>query len=396
MSMIAVALYCSALLGRGSDFNAIQSLADLRKFSTDQMAEAKTKGTREAQMEARNAVIARVKEAVKDVNLADVTPADCLPYSQLLAMGAMFPEALVAVEKYIPSVTGVEQHSGHLMAMTYSMNTENLDSVVKHVNEITYQNSKQVVGMASRWVGGPFYLISEKKGSKVAIEAADALEAKLLVLPVTDVTDKITIRIAFVETVAETLAESGDTAGALNRINAILPEVDAKAARGLNAMKTRLSMVGVKAPMFVYEKGYGTPETTGKVVMYDFFAHWCPPCKAAFPGMVEMYSDLKPKGLEIVGVTTYYGYYASENREKRDMKPEDEYARMEGFRKDFKMEWPVMFGTRENFEKVGLSGIPHVILVDRKGIVRRVKVGFDKAGEAAFRAEIEALLAEKA
>lgn len=153
-------------------------------------------------------------------------------------------------------------------------------------------------------------------------------------------------------------------------------------------------MVGTSAPALTSERGYGEfpglEGLKGKVVLIDFFAHWCGPCKAAFPSMVEMYKDLKSKGLEIVGFTTYYGYYGTE----RNISKDDEFAKMKDFMAEHKMTWPVVYGERSNFENYGVTGIPHVALLDKDGNVSHIKIGYSEAGMKELRKKIEQLLAD--
>jgi thiol-disulfide isomerase/thioredoxin len=41
----------------------------------------------------------------------------------------------------------------------------------------------------------------------------------------------------------------------------------------------------------------------GKVALIDFWASWCPPCRASIPGLKKVYDEYKDKGFEIVGVS---------------------------------------------------------------------------------------------
>jgi hypothetical protein len=105
----------------------------------------------------------------------------------------------------------------------------------------------------------------------------------------------------------------------------------------------------------------------------------------------RLYGDLKDKGLEVVGVTTYYGYIGNE----RDLTRDAEYTKMGDFVKQHELPWPTVFGERDNFINYGVSGIPHITVIDRKGNVHSYKIGYSAESFAKFRAEIEKLLEEK-
>jgi len=75
----------------------------------------------------------------------------------------------------------------------------------------------------------------------------------------------------------------------------------------------------------------------------------------------------------VVSLTGYYGYFGSE----KGLTNEQEYEKMKGFVSDVKIAWPVLFdGSRKNNANFGVQGIPQLVVIDRKGIVRKVEVGF--------------------
>jgi hypothetical protein len=93
-------------------------------------------------------------------------------------------------------------------------------------------------------------------------------------------------------------------------------------------------------------------------------------------------------------VTTYYGYYGTENREKRDMARDAEFARMQDdFYKKHSLPWPTVFGERSNMEGYGVSGIPHITVIGRDGKVHSYKIGYSPESFAEFRKDIEKLIA---
>lgn len=94
----------------------------------------------------------------------------------------------------------------------------------------------------------------------------------------------------------------------------------------------------------------------GKVVLIDFWASWCPPCRREMPNLVEVYKQYKAKGFEIVGVSL-------------DSKQE---AWEKGI-KDLNITWPQL-SDLQGWKNSGaalyyVNSIPHTILVDKDGTI---------------------------
>jgi thiol-disulfide isomerase/thioredoxin len=134
----------------------------------------------------------------------------------------------------------------------------------------------------------------------------------------------------------------------------------------------------------------GLASLKGKVVMLDFFAHWCHPCMDSVPGMVKLYGDLHSQGLEIVGVTEFYGYFGSTQGVSQD----DEFAKLQGLLQEKNMTWPIVVGPKSNSTAYGVYGIPETVLIDKKGVIRDIKVGYVPHQEDSLQKEIEALIKE--
>ena len=131
-------------------------------------------------------------------------------------------------------------------------------------------------------------------------------------------------------------------------------------------------------------KGYaleGTlPACAGQVVLVDFWATLCAPCKASFPAYGQLQRELAPRGFILLAI--------------RIDKTAAPYAE---FLQRFSPPFPtVRDGTQKLISVVKVPAMPTSYLIDRKGIVRSVHSGFH--GEAtvkALREEIIRLLEEK-
>lgn len=128
----------------------------------------------------------------------------------------------------------------------------------------------------------------------------------------------------------------------------------------------------------------------GKVVMLDFFAHWCGPCIADFPVVRDLQQRYEKRGLAILGLTGVYGYYQGD----KALTPEQEVEQMRvHFAKEYQVTWPMLFATtKTNDTNYGVGYIPHLVLIDRNGIVRFAKVG--RSDEKELEAQIQKLLSE--
>ena len=122
------------------------------------------------------------------------------------------------------------------------------------------------------------------------------------------------------------------------------------------------------------------PETEGRVVLVDFWASWCAPCKASFPAFARLHADYADKGLAIVAVSV-------------DEKPAAYAAFVKKWQPPFAT---VRDGSHRLASAVQVPAMPTSYLLDRTGRVRFVHRGFHGAtSERELRAHIEELLAEK-
>jgi hypothetical protein len=108
--------------------------------------------------------------------------------------------------------------------------------------------------------------------------------------------------------------------------------------------------------------------------------------------MKKMYRELKGKGLEVVAITQYYGFYKAERPVTKDV----EYAKLKDYIEEWELPWPVVVGGKENFEAYGVGGIPQYVIIGRNGKVDSISIGFSEDLHVKFRAKVERALTQQA
>ncbi len=176
----------------------------------------------------------------------------------------------------------------------------------------------------------------------------------------------------------------------------------------MEAVKPVASLVGKPAPEWDIDAWVNGDETTqeslkGKVLLIDFWAMWCGPCIATFPHLREWREEFGDKGFEIVGVTQYYNFQWDEenkraSRAQEDVSSEEERETLESFLKHHQLKHPVLVNPEhsEMGSEFGVRGIPHVVLVDREGVVQLVKTGAGEATAEEIHAKIKELVEAQA
>ncbi len=130
----------------------------------------------------------------------------------------------------------------------------------------------------------------------------------------------------------------------------------------------------------------------GRVVLLDFWATWCGPCRATLPRFEKFYQQYKDKGFVVVGLTKFQG----DQEGKRLTRPQElDYLR------DFKKKFGVTYefaisDTDDNDLNYAVSSIPTTFLIDRNGRVRFISIGSSDVEGAALNKMIKRLIEEPA
>jgi cytochrome c biogenesis protein CcmG/thiol:disulfide interchange protein DsbE len=118
-------------------------------------------------------------------------------------------------------------------------------------------------------------------------------------------------------------------------------------------------------------------EHRGQVVLINYWASWCGPCRQETPGLIDLARDYRYKGLSIVGVSMDEGG-----------KPA-----VQSFLNEFHVPYPVLMPDLASPSAPAVEALPTTVLIDRNGRAAKSYVGAVR--ETVFRADVDQLLAEK-
>jgi peroxiredoxin len=157
------------------------------------------------------------------------------------------------------------------------------------------------------------------------------------------------------------------------------PSLPGNTADGISPINSD-KIVNSKAPDFTLKdlNGKTVPLSTfkGKVVLLNFFATWCPPCRAEMPALNKLYHTLKPRGLEVVAVST--------DRSINDIK---------NFLERYRVDFPILFDSdRSAAKQYRVFSMPTTFLIDRNGMIVEKFYGEYDWTEPETKGKIEKLL----
>jgi peroxiredoxin len=136
------------------------------------------------------------------------------------------------------------------------------------------------------------------------------------------------------------------------------------------------------APDFTLNAQSGKPveltQFKGQVVMLNFWASWCGPCRHEMPLLDSIYKKYGTLGFTMIGVNV-----------EPDSKAANDWL------KQTPVTFPILYDTDSKVSKLyGVSGMPSTVIVDRKGTVRMIHRGYKPGDEEEYLSSIRSLMRE--
>lgn len=122
-------------------------------------------------------------------------------------------------------------------------------------------------------------------------------------------------------------------------------------------------------------KLFDSNEHAGKVIVVDFFATWCPPCRAALPSLQRLHETYQDRGVVVISVQT------------SDPESPDELTRASG------VKYPVLVQGDAVAKAYGVRGLPTLVVIGPDGVETHRSSGWGPRSEQEIAAAIEAALA---
>jgi cytochrome c biogenesis protein CcmG, thiol:disulfide interchange protein DsbE len=117
----------------------------------------------------------------------------------------------------------------------------------------------------------------------------------------------------------------------------------------------------------------------GKVVLIDFWATWCAPCRESIPHLVDLYRRYHEKGFEVIGISVDKGDVEAVRR----------------FSKAVDIPYPILIGSEEVTRNYGVTALPTTFLIDPEGKFQTKVIGFNSRIAKDLATRVKALLPDK-
>jgi len=116
----------------------------------------------------------------------------------------------------------------------------------------------------------------------------------------------------------------------------------------------------------------------GKVVLLDFWATWCGPCRESIPHLIQLYKAYRENGFELIGISLDKG----------------DAAVVRNFAKSMDISYPIVMATEEVARDYRVTSIPTTFFIDKEGKIREKIPGFNSTIAQQMNSKIADLTAE--
>jgi len=139
---------------------------------------------------------------------------------------------------------------------------------------------------------------------------------------------------------------------------------------------------GAPAPQFQLNSNNGKPlslaDLKGRIVLVNFWASWCGPCRKEMPLLEQLNRQYRSKGVTLVGVNV-----------------EPDSAAATDWLKATPVSFPILFDVDSKVSKLyQVEGMPNTVILDRKGNVQYIHRGYSAGAESEYLDQIRALIRE--
>ena len=150
----------------------------------------------------------------------------------------------------------------------------------------------------------------------------------------------------------------------------------------LSVVSVNAEEMNKAAPNFTLKSNSGKnlklSESRGEVILLNFWASWCAPCREEMPLLDSIHNKYKGFGFKVLGVNV-----------------EEDSAEAKKILNDIKVSFPVVFDNENKVSKMyNVSAMPSTVLIDRDGKMRYLHKGYKSGDEATYKKWVKKLIKE--
>ena len=123
-------------------------------------------------------------------------------------------------------------------------------------------------------------------------------------------------------------------------------------------------------------QSYTLSQLRGNVIIVDFWATWCPPCRNSIPALSRLYEKYHDRGFMVLGISV------------------EDVNTLVQYRDKQQVPYPILVGTKDVVQAYEVTAIPKMLFFDKKGAVRKTQTGYSPELEPQFETLVDSRLKE--